>query len=471
MEAHGKGQTAFRRYRFGLTVWSALVYKVLTLCKSTLEGTEMELHDSPDLPFLSDMRQQAERLLSENLMPFWARHAWDREYGGFLTRLDRRGVRLDDSEKVLMMQVRMIHSLSAAHRHGLRNRGYLDLASQGFEYLVRTFWDPCDGGFYFSVHRDGSPRSTRKNTDFHAYALTGLSEYYLGSNQPEALDRACRVFDLLMDKAADRDMGFIEDFDGNAWPALNAEQMGLGERTDIKTIDMHTNMLEGMVYLAGASGLQRHRDALGALLDLICRQGIHVGHGCTITAFDADWHPVGDAAGRMTTSYGLNVELAWLIWEAMDVLNIHAARYDRCALGLIDHALAYGFDRERGGIAANGPVTGSVLAATDLGEARLHKSWWAQAEFMNALCRAYSKTGRRDYFDALVKTFDWIYRFQVDHACGDWYQDTRWDTGEPLVTDKGREFKTAFHAGRALIQLCDALRQWLYRGKPADSDS
>lgn len=62
---------------------------------------------------------------------------------------------------------------------------------------------------------------------------------------------------------------------------------------------------------------------------------------------------------------------------------------------------------------------GSVLAATDLGEARLYKSWWAQAEFMNALCRAYSKTGRRDYFDALVKTFDWIYRYQVDHECGD----------------------------------------------------
>ena len=56
-------------------------------------------------------------------MPFWANNTWDEEYGGFLTRLDRRGQRLDDLEKVLMMQVRMIHSLSAAHRHGLRDRG------------------------------------------------------------------------------------------------------------------------------------------------------------------------------------------------------------------------------------------------------------------------------------------------------------------------------------------------------------
>jgi len=313
MEAYIQGQAMRGHFFFGLRVWSALVYKVLTMCQSTTEGTEMELHNSPNLPFLSDMRHRAESLLSENLMPFWARHAWDREYGGFLTRLDRRGVRLDDSEKVLMMQVRMIYSLSAAHRHGLRDRGYLELASRGFEYLIHNFWDTVNGGFYFSVNRDGSPRSTRKNTDFHAYALTGMSEYYLASQQREALDWACRVFDLLVEKAADRDTGFIEDFDGNAWPALNAEQMGLGERTGIKTIDMHTNMLEGMIYLARASGRQRHRDALGALLDLICLQGIHVGHGCTVTAFDADWHPVGDAAGRMTTSYGLNVELAWLI--------------------------------------------------------------------------------------------------------------------------------------------------------------
>ena len=37
---------------------------------------------------------------------------WDDDYGGFLTRLDRHGRRLDDSEKFLMMQVRMIASLA-----------------------------------------------------------------------------------------------------------------------------------------------------------------------------------------------------------------------------------------------------------------------------------------------------------------------------------------------------------------------
>lgn len=416
----------------------------------------MTLHPA-DRETIAHILLQAEAALKENLMPFWAKNSWDAEYGGFLTRLDRCGRRMDDSEKVLMMQVRMIHSLSAAHRHGLTNCGYLDLAHQGFDYLVNTFWDSNNGGFYFSVRRDGQPKCLRKNTDFHGYALTGLSEYYLASGRPEGLSLAERVFDLLMTKAVDRSMGFVEDFDGGDWPVLNADQMTLGDQRGIKTIDMHTNILEGMMYLAGVTNAASHKRAVRDALNLICEKGIHPSHGCTITAFDADWHPVGDAGGRMTTSYGLNVELAWIIWDAAAVLQEPRDIYHQTALGLIDHALEYGFDHERGGLAANGPVTGHVLDAADLGEDRLLKSWWAQAELLNALCAAYQRTEDRKYFDALVKTFDWVYRHQIDHECGDWYQDLRWDTGMPVHTDKGREFKTAFHAGRALIRAFNAM--------------
>ncbi len=420
----------------------------------------MALLTQNDRMHVAQMIGQAEAALADNLLPFWANNTWDAEYGGFLTRLDRRGRRLDDSEKVLMMQVRMIYSLSAAHRHGLRDRGYLELAHQGFDYLVNTLWDSNNGGFYFSVARDGVPKSTRKNTDSHGYAMTGLVEYYWASKRPEALEWAERVFDLLMEKAADGDMGFIEDFDGGDWPALNAEQMHLDGNTRVKTIDMHANLLEGMLYLAGASGLNRHRQALEQLLDLICFRGIHPEHGCTITAFDEDWRPLGDAHGCMTTSYGLNVELAWFIWAAAALLGSSSDLYHRTALGLVDHALAFGFDHERGGLAAHGPISGHVLDAYDLGEGRLHKTWWAQAELLNVLGDAFQYTNDRKYFDGLVKTVDWIQRFQMDHDWGDWYQEVRWDTGHPLTTDKGREFKTAFHAARALIRFINLAGSW-----------
>lgn len=407
------------------------------------------------------MLDRATSALADNLLPFWANHAVDKEYGGFLTRLDRQGRLLDMSEKILIMQVRLMSSFAAAHAFGLRDQGYLDLARWGYEFVTRHMWDGERGGFFFSVTREGQPKCGRKNTDFHGYALVGLSDYYAASGDREALAWACRVFDVLMEQAADRDMGFMEDFDGGAWPVLNADQMKLGNRSGLKTIDMHTNILEGFTYLLRVSGEARHRAALRSLLELISSKGIHPEYGCTITAFDADWNPLTDASGRMTTSYGLNVELAWLLLEALDVLGESREPYRAVVLGLIDHALAYGFDQERGGLAAYGPLMGSVLDAVDLPEDRLLKPWWGQAELLNALVAALDWTEDRKYSDALEKHFGWIWEHQIDHEYGDWYQDVFWDSGEPVTTDKGGEWKTSFHAGRALMRTCKALRRWL----------
>ena len=139
---------------------------------------------------------------------------------------------------------------------------------------------------------------------------------------------------------------------------------------------------------------------------------------------------------------------SWRLWTCCTILEPHP----RAILGLIDHSLRYGFDQQRGGVAAFGPLRGHVLRAEDLPASRLWKSWWAQAELLNALAYAYEWTREPGYLDALVKLFGWIWACQIDHECGDWYQDVYWDSGKPLTTEKGGEWKTAFHASRALIQ-------------------
>ena len=401
---------------------------------------------------LLDIQKKAVANLKDSVLPFWTRSTWDREHGGFLGRLDRSGNVIDASEKLLIKQVRMLWSLSAAHRFGITDRGYLELAHRAFDYIIRTMWDSEEGGFYFAVARDGRPLTTRKNTDVHGYALIGLGEYSSVSRRKEALEWATRVFAVLMEKALDGELGFREEFDGGKWPVLNSEQMNLGDRHDIKTIDMHTNMLEGLIYLYRASSDPKHLEALRNVFQLIVGRGIHPEHRCGITAFDSAWNPVPDADGNWTTSYGLNAELAWLLLAAVDLLHYPRESYAKPILGLIDHALSCGFDRERGGLAAFGPLSGHVLDAGDLPPGRLSKAWWAQAEMLNALAYAYEWTMRREYLDAFVKQFDWIWAYQIDHECGDWYQDVAWDSGKPLTTEKGGEWKTAFHASRALIQ-------------------
>ena len=294
--------------------------------------------------------------LAESVMPFWAGNAWDHEYGGFLTRLDRIGRRLESREKFLMMQVRMLASLSWAHGFGLTDSGYLDLADRTFDFLVNHFRDSEDGGLYFSVTREGAPLSRRKNTDVHAYAITGLAAYYRISKRTEALDRAVELFDVLQKQAADDDLGYIEDFDGGHWPALNAEQMNLGDQRAVKTIDMHTNVLEGFAYLAEATNDERHLDALRRVLELILAKGLDPEHGCTITAFDSAWTPISD-----------------------------------------------------------------------------YRTWWAQAELLNALVDMIELTGETRYLRALLAECDWIWAFQIDREYGDWYAEVDPGTKRPVA--------------------------------------
>jgi len=410
---------------------------------------------------LTSILDRAESNLKDSLLPFWGNSTWDDEHGGFLTRLDRKGKRIDTSEKLLIMQARMISSLASAHRHGITERGYLDLAARGFDFLLRKMWDAKDAGFFFSVARDGTPNTTRKNTDSHAYAIIALTDFHMASGRNDALRWAQKTFDILQERAADRELGFIEDFDGGEWPVHNDDQMNLGGRKDIKTIDTHVNLLESFCYLLRSSKAPEHRQALKGLLDLLVLKGIHHEYGCTITSVDRDWNPLPDANGKMTTCYGLNVEASWLMLAAADLLRESRDKYRDVILGLVDHALDYGFDHERGGLASYGPLSGKVTDAADLNDSRLLKPWWGQAEMLNALLDVYRWTGSPNYLSAFEKLFDWIWAYQIDHRYGGWYQEVRWDTGEPVTTDKGREWKAAFHASRALIRTSDALRQIL----------
>ena len=405
---------------------------------------------------LNSIRKRAYLNLKESILPFWTRNTWDEENGGFLTRLDRKGNLLESNEKHLMMQVRMIWSLSAAHQFGFVDKGYQALADKAFRWLVEKQWDQDQGGFFFTMARDGNPLDRRKNTDVHAYVLTGISQYYQASQDVNVLDWGNRVFELLMEKAKDREFGFLEEFDGIQRPMLNDEQMDLAGRMDIKTIDMHINMLEGFYYLYRSSGDPGHRKALMDVLELIAEHGIHPEYGGTITAFDDAWNPVPDTEGNLTTSYGLNLELAWLMMEVVDLLGIKKDTYQQKIFGLIDHAIDFGFDEQQGGIVAYGPATGKAVNSK-LPKRCLLKAWWEQAEALNAFLAAYERTEDARYLDAFTKTFEWCWEYQIDHEYGDWFQDINPETNMPVTTDKGCEFKTAFHITRAMIRICEKL--------------
>ncbi|NBB90360.1 MAG: hypothetical protein GVY23_04025 [Spirochaetes bacterium] len=428
------------------------------------EGRDDMTLPAPMRKKLFRIQEQAREQLASHVMPFWVNNAWDSEYGGFLTRLDRRGRRLDSTEKFLMMQVRMLASLSWTYEFGIRDGKYLRLAEKTFEFLINSMWDSNKHGFFFTVDRDGRPRSRRKNTDAHAYTLTGLSAYYAVSGDNRAAEYAAWVYDLFEAKARDGSLGYLEDFDGQKSYPLNAEQMNLAPGAWVKTVDMHTNAMEAFSYLmeATSGGIGVH--ALTEVRNLIMSRGIDPDHGCSITAFTREWVPIPDAAGHMTTSFGLNVELAWLLLKADALLGPLSIEVANAAKRLVDHALEYGFDWNRGGLAAHGPYDEPAETAKERGAASTIRPWWTQAELMNALVDLSHMTEEPRYVEALTKQWDWIWEHQIDHEYGSWYQEIDPATNGPVTSDKGGEWKTSFHVSRALIRIVEGIER-LAHGK------
>ncbi|HYM70037.1 MAG TPA: AGE family epimerase/isomerase [bacterium] len=394
---------------------------------------------------------RAERSLAENVLPFWARHAPDEEWGGFITHLGRTGDRLGTTDKYLVAQARMIWTLAAAHRHGLSDRGYLDLAGRGVRFLVDRVWDPTHGGFVWAVTRDGSPLDPRKSVYGQAFAIYGLAEYAMAAGDPQALAWAGRAFDVLVAKAGDGALGFREEFAREWTPAA-------GWRGERKTLNTHLHLMEALVSLTEASRRETHAQALRGVLDLLLTRAVHARHGYAWDEFDPAWQARVLPRRQRHISYGHNVELAWLSLRAIGMLGLPREPARGPILDLIDHALAYGFDHTRGGLAQYGPPAGAVRHAVYLPVERLTRVWWQQAEMLVAALEAYRWTGAARYRVAFEKQFDWIWRYQTDHDGGDWYEATAWRDGRPLRLDKGHAWKDPYHNARALMEVSRQIR-------------
>jgi mannobiose 2-epimerase len=147
------------------------------------------------------------------------------------------------------------------------------------------------------------------------------------------------------------------------------------------------------------------------------------------------------------------VETAYLMLEAEEVLGKgHDPRTERMAKLLVDHAMSYGWDETLGGFYGEGTTFGKPE--------NLSKEWWVEMEGLNALLLMHEKYGRDTdvYFKAFQKQWHFIKTYQVDSQYHGVYQLIGAD-GVPISQDKGEIWKSAYHDGRALLNVGERLER------------
>ena len=206
-----------------------------------------------------------------------------------------------------------------------------------------------------------------------------------------------------------------------------------------------------------------HNEKLGqqllGLLILI-RDVITSPEGYLRLFFEYDWTPVSlknycDEVKKSEhsldhVSFGHDYETAFLLLEASHTLGLEDdTRTLRTAKKMLDHAIENGWDKNGLGFFDEG------YYFDENGKCEIiknTKTWWGQAEGLNALL-LFSKIFPEEkyYFDLFLQQWEYIKENIIDYENGDWYWGGLDKEPEQKNNPKGNIWKGIYHNGRALM--------------------
>ena len=402
---------------------------------------------------------EMEVTLRHDVLGVWFPRTIDKENGGFYSNFTRDWQRSKSDGKFSVFQGRMtwLAAQMVMKRPDLKAE-FLPVVSHGLNFLSNVMWDKKYGGFFWGLDDEGqiTPRYTDgKHLYGISFGLYGAAAAFQATRDPKALELAKASFRWRDAHAHDaRDGGYFEWLTRAGQVVQTKAASGRVETIPLagfplgyKSMNTHIHLLESFSQLYEVWPDETLRRRLEELLTIV-RDKVCVEPGAMNLYFTTGWRAFPDH-----DSYGHDVETAYLMLEAEDVLGRgHDPRTERMARMLVDHALAYGWDETFGGFYREGTTMGRPED--------LRKEWWVQMEGLNTLLLMHEKYGRSTdiYFKAFQQQWQFIRDHQVDHEYGGIY-DTIERDGTTTEYTKARIWKEAYHEGRALLNVTARLQK------------
>jgi mannobiose 2-epimerase len=397
-------------------------------------------------------------MLRRDVLDVWFPRTVDNKNGGFRSNFTRDWKPYGKESKFSVFQGRMtwISSQVVLRRPEMKDK-FLPIAQHGVDYLTNVMWDKEKGGFYWGLDEKGqiSPFYTDgKHLYGMGFMVYGLAAGYQATKDPKALEYAKRGFQWIDQHAHDaKNGGYFEWLTRDGTPVVGGPETGVVENLPVaafpigyKSMNTHIHLLEAFtqLYEVWKDDLLRQRveELLAVVRDKVC-----VDPGAMNLYFTNAWQAFPDH-----DSYGHDVEAAYLMLEAEDVLGKgHDPRTVRMAKMLVDHALHYGWDQSLGGFYREGTTEGNAESKD--------KEWWVEFEGLNALLMMHEMYGKQTgvYFKAYQQQWSFLKNYQIDPEFHGVYPMVN-EEGKPQVPVKGEIWKAAYHDGRALLNVTERLK-------------
>ncbi|MCZ6795931.1 MAG: AGE family epimerase/isomerase [Planctomycetota bacterium] len=364
------------------------------------------------------------RGLLEDTLPFWTRHAVDREHGGFLFSLDRDGT-LIDSDKAVWLQCRFTWLLATLYEMVERRPEWIELARHGIDFIRRYGFDR-DGRMFFWVTREGRPIRKRSNLYTECFGTMALAAYGRAAGDEEAMREALELFQ--------RVVRF------HTTPGL------LEPKADPWTRRMKSLGMPMMLIVTAEELREATRDPLcdgwiERCVEEVARDFVKPELGAVLEHVDGEGRFVDSFEGRRLNP-GHAIETAWFILQESRLRGGDDALRE-LGLRMLDWSWRLGWDEEYGGILSFRDVKG--LPSSEYWHDM--KFWWPQTETIIATLLAYRITGDEKYARWHRQVHDWAHEHFPDPEHGEWFGYLHRD-GSVSTTLKGNLWKGPFHVPR-----------------------
>ena len=389
--------------------------------------------------------KEFEAEVRENLLPYWMEYTLDKENGGFYGEVDNDNRVNWQANKGLIICARTLWTYSAAYRM-FGEPKYLKMAEHAYKFLIEKFWDNELGGVFWKLDYQGNPIDYKKQTYAQAFALYGLSEYYLACCNEEALRRAKELFYDLERHSYDPEYGgYLEAFD-REWSPLEDQRLLHDDLNSDKTMNTHLHVLEAYSNLYRIWKDPLVKDRLRSLLQVFLDQIIDPDEMRFQLFFNRKWE-------RMSAriSYGHDIEGSWLLLEAAQILGDETllAQVRHISVEMARTVLETGFCED-----------GGLLYEQEPGETPDDdRVWWVQAEAVVGFCQAWQLTGETQYLEAWESVWNYISQYIVDKENGEWFRRVRSDQKPRLERLKIDEWKCPYHNSRMCFEMIKRLQQ------------
>lgn len=365
--------------------------------------------------------------LTENIMPFWMEHGWDKVNGGVYTCLDRDGS-LIDSTKSVWFQGRFAFICAYAYNNVEKNPMWLEAAKSTIDFIEKHCFDE-NGRMYFSVTAEGKPLRMRRYVFSETFAAIAMSEYALATGEQKYAERALQIF---------KDTQRFLTTPGILAPKFE-ESVQLQSHSIIMIL---INVASCIRKVINDPKLTEQIDESIAKLK---KYFIHPEFKCLLETVGMNGKFVDTCMGR-TINPGHCIETSWFILDVAKQRGWDKEITDM-ALQIFDWSWDWGWDKQYGGIinfrdCRNLPVQDY---SQDM------KFWWPQTETIIASLYAYLATGDDEYIYKHQRISEWTYAHFPDAEFGEWYGYLHRD-GTVAQPAKGNLFKGPFHIPRMMIK-------------------